>query len=127
MFMRPILNAAVVLVLLVFMAVPNPAQATGLCLKDCPPPGFDAVRPIRHWVYYPRYWHHYSAHSATDPFAYRYEARGYYPGAGSHYWRHHYHPGKPNLHLPPYHQAWGYHRPAVRTKLHRRQYLPWYY
>ena len=48
-----------------------------------------------------------------DPYAYRYEPRGYYPYSGSRHWR----PAREMLYryryrheLPPYQPAWGYPR-----------------
>jgi hypothetical protein len=68
----------------------------------------DADRVVVHYGYYPRYRHVYVT---EDPYAYRYEPRGYYPYYNSGYWksaremrlrkrRHYNH--------PPYYAAWGY-------------------
>jgi hypothetical protein len=75
------------------------------------PAGWGSERTVTHYGYYPRYHHVYRTHSVTDPYAYRYEPRGYYPYYNSGYWkpahtmrcRKHRH-----YHQPPYYQAWGY-------------------
>ena len=88
-------------------AVPDPAEA----FHRRHPAGWGTERTVVHHGYYPRYRHVYVTHSVTDPYAYRYEPRGYYPYYNSGYWkparemrlrkrRHHRH--------PPYYQAWGY-------------------
>jgi hypothetical protein len=86
------------------------------------PAGYGTVQTVRHWGYYPRYNHVYSVDYVTDPYAYRYEPRGYYPYYNSGYWRpaaevrwkraHRY-----NLVQPPYYRAWGY---PKRHYQHRR-------
>jgi hypothetical protein len=85
--------------------LPISASAFDLDRPD-QPRGWDRIRTVRHWVYYPRYNHVYLRHGATDPYAYSYSPRGYYPYYNSGYWR----PAKRvrhNLHLPPYYAAWG--------------------
>lgn len=60
----------------------------------------------------------YHGDDGGDPYAYRYEPRGYYPYYGSSYWR----PAGEMLlyrdryrhELPRYYPAWGYPRPAER-------------
>jgi hypothetical protein len=58
----------------------------------------------------------------TDPYAYRYEPRGYYPYYDAGYWR----PlckGKlncvPRPFQPPYWKAWGYPKPWLNYHFHR--------
>lgn len=63
------------------LAAPNPAAAFGD--RERAPEGWNRTRHIHHWVYYPRYVHHYH----VDPYAYRYSPRGYYPYYNSGYWR----------------------------------------
>jgi hypothetical protein len=93
------------------MASQQPAQAT--CRYGCAPAGWGHVRTVQHWGYYPRYKHVYSVHYATDPYAYRYEPRGYYPYYNSGYWRSAHEMRARRAHLysnvhVPYYQAWGY-------------------
>ena len=63
-------------------------------------------------------WKHYDRNSAYDPYAYKYEHRGYYPYYGSDYWR----PAREvkrrrfRYVQPKYHWAWGYY------KEHRHKY-----
>jgi hypothetical protein len=70
-------------------------------------------RTVVHYGYYPRYRHVFvrERYGYGDPYAYRYEPRGYYPYYNSGYWkpahvlrargrRHYVH--------PPYYAAWGY-------------------
>ena len=87
-----------------------PAAAFGW---DRPPAGWGHEQVVRHWVYYPRYHHIHSVHSTTDPYAYRYSPRHYYPNYGSHYWvnpRHMRHPYRYQYTGPRYryYPAWGY-------------------
>lgn len=103
--------------------------AAGLCLLNVPvadagwdrrPSGWGKEREVKHWVYYPRYRHKYKYHPYTDPYAYQYSPRGYYPYYNSHYWR----PAwemrmkrrKYTYVYPPYFQAWGY---PMRNYRHR--------
>lgn len=93
-------------------AAPQKADAFGY--RDRVPHGWDNVRTINHYVYYPRYRHVYH----VDPYAYQYSPRGYYPYYGSAYWvparkilkRNHYHYHHWNVQAPRYryHQSWGY-------------------
>ena len=62
------------------------AEAGGKAGGDYPPPGWGQTRDVHHHVYYPRYRHHYQIHPVTDPYAYRYAPRAYYPYYNSHYW-----------------------------------------
>lgn len=81
------------------------------CWRNCAPRGWGHERTVVHYGYYPRYHHVYANHYATDPYAYRYEPRGYYPYYNSGYWRPahemrargHYIPEQ-----PAYYAAWGY-------------------
>ena len=71
------------------------------------PAGWDHMRTVRHWVYYPRYHHVYLNHSETDPYAYRYSPRGYYPYYNSDYWRPSSSVRRQHNVLPPYYASWG--------------------
>ena len=98
------------------LAVVEPAQAWH---RD--PAGWGEVRTVRHYGYYPRYNHVYLIHGRTDPYAYRYAPRGYYPYYNSGYWR----PAAEvrrtaRYPLPPYYRAWGYPDP----RYHHRE---WHY
>ncbi len=108
---RAVATFAVALGLSAF--VQSPAEAFG----DRAPSGWGERRDVHHHVYHPHYRHIYHYHPYTDPYAYRYEPRGYYPYYASHYWvparvlrerkayrlahRHH----GPRF---KYYQAWGY-------------------
>lgn len=80
------------------------------------PYGYGEIRTVEHVGYYPRYRHRYATYYGTDPYAYRWEPRRYYPYYNSGYWR----PAAemrfrraccaPVVVLPPYYQAWGYPR-----------------
>ncbi len=88
-------------------------QAVAFHERDHAPAGWGTVRPINHWVYYPRYAHNYH----VDPYAYRHSPRGYYPYRNSHYWRdadavrerNHQHYNHWNVQSPryKYHPSWG--------------------
>jgi hypothetical protein len=110
--MRQRIFAAVLAVLAgLGLAAQQPAEAT--CRYGCAPAGWGTVRTVQHWGYYPRYQHVYSVHYATDPYAYRYEPRGYYPYYNSGYWRPAHEMRHRRSHLyakvkVPYYQAWGY-------------------
>ena len=100
------------------IAAPQSASAFGWDRPD-QPAGWGRLRTVRHWVYYPRYNHVYLTHRATDPYAYSYEPRGYYPYYNSGYW------GPPRIKrysgaLPPYYAAWG----ANRVGYHH---VEWHY
>jgi len=60
-------------------AVQSPAAAFDDHCRRC-----GESRVIHHHVYYPHYRHVY--HYYADPYAYRYEPRGYYPYYNSGYW-----------------------------------------
>jgi hypothetical protein len=98
----------------------SPASAT--CLDHrCPPPGWGQVRTVVHYGYYPRYNHVYAFNSVTDPYAYAYEPRGYYPYYNSGYWRPAHDMRVKRRHAyraqrVPYYQAWGY---PVSSYYHR--------
>lgn len=91
------------------------------------PRGWGHVQTVHHYGYYPRYHHYYHVHYRTDPYAYRWEPRGYYPYYNSGYWRptwelrHRRACCRPVAVLPPYYQAWGHpHRYYHHRKWHRR-------
>ncbi len=86
---------------------PQSAQA-GWDREDRPA-GWGQERSVRHWVYYPRYNHVYLRAASTDPYAYRYEPRGYYPYYNSGYWvpACQYCRPRTNFKLPKYYKAWG--------------------
>ena len=71
------------------------------------PAGWDRLRTVRHWVYYPRYQHVYLNGAETDPHAYRYSNRGYYPYYNSGYWRPAESVKRHHNVLPKYYAAWG--------------------
>ena len=85
------------------------------------PEGWGRERTVRHWVYHPRYHHVYHSHGATDPYAYRYEPRGYYPYYNSAYWvPRHQMKGRTRyaMRLPGYASSWGY---PLACKIHGRK------
>lgn len=113
------LLAAVMAALCFTAAVPQSADAFHWKRHDRPD-GWGHARTVRHWVYYPRYRHVYYGHRYTDPYAYRYEPRGYYPYYNSGYWgetrikRH-------RARQPRYYRAWGAPRRHYRhVEWHRR-------
>jgi hypothetical protein len=89
----------------------QPAEAFGFH-RETPPAGWGNTQTVKHWVYYPRYHHVYLASAKTDPYAYQYRTRGYYPYYGSHYWRpaHEVKTQRANFKLPKYYPAWGYNK-----------------
>lgn len=107
------------------LASADPASAGGWYRRA--PAGYGTVQTVRHWGYYPRYNHIYTVDYVTDPYAYSYEPRGYYPYYDSGYWR----PAaevrlrrkaRYMLVKPPYYQAWGYPSPYyVHRTWHYRQ------
>jgi len=101
--------ALVAAIMALGLAAPKPAEAGGLHHASAPS-GWGRLQTIRHWVYAPRYRHVYHTHVATDPYAYRYEPRAYYPYYNSGYWRpaHEMRKRRPHFALPPYYKAWGY-------------------
>ena len=105
MRLKSLLAAVLAVASLCMVVTPQPASAFFWDRPD-QPAGWGNVRTIRHWVYRPRYNHEYLKHDATDPHAYHYSPRGYYPYYNSGYW------GPPRIHrfhgvLPPYYAAWG--------------------
>ena len=64
-------------------------------------------------------WKRYDRHSETDPYAYNYEHRGYYPYYGSHYWRPAYkvRNQRHKFVQPRYHQSWGLYKKHI-SKYH---------
>lgn len=65
-------------------------------------------------------WKRYDRHSASDPYAYRYEHRGYYPYYGSDYWRpaHMVKNRRFSYTQPRYHKSWGYYRKHISKHHH---------
>lgn len=109
--------AAIVAVFGTTMAIAEPSHAW-----HRKPAGWGEVQTVNHYGYYPRYNHVYHVHYRTDPYAYRYEPRGYYPYYNSGYWRPAYEVRRKRYYaLPPYYQAWGYPNGAYRYRgCHRR-------
>ena len=103
------------------VAAPQSASAFHWDRPD-QPAGWGRLRTVRHWVYYPRYEHTYLKHSVTDPYAYRYVPRGYYPYYNSAYWQ------RPHVKrfrgkLPHYYAAWGAPKRNYRhVEWHQRHY-----
>jgi hypothetical protein len=89
---------------------PQPAHAIFLWYdEDSRGAGLGPSSAAQYRVRAPRYY--YRLHSYEDPFAYRYEPRGYYPYYGAGYWRpahtqrrRYDYEARP----PHYHPAWGY-------------------
>ncbi len=82
------------------------------------PSGWGQARTVVHYGYYPRYNHVYATHYATDPYAYHYVPRGYYPYYNAGYWRPAAEVRRKRRHhvRPDYYQAWGY---PARSYHHR--------
>lgn len=95
------LIAMLAAVLALGLASPRPAEATGWH-RTGEPVGWGRMRAIRHWA------NHTDA--AADPYAYRYEPRGYYPYYNSGYWRpaREMRAARPHFKLPKYYKAWGH-------------------
>lgn len=112
------LLAAMLALVAIVMTAPAPAEAGHYHRSDAPR-GWGHERVVRHWIYYPRYHHRYYAHAVTDPYAYRYEPRGYYPYYNSGYWvpARCYHRCRQTYRLPPYYKAWG----ASKRHYHHRK------
>ena len=121
-------------------AAPQSAEAFGYNRPD-QPAGWGRARKVRHWVYYPRYNNQYLTQYVTDPYAYSYEPRGYYPYYRSDYWRPaDYVRQRSRVHYnvwntrPPhfrYYQSWGY---PVREwphkdwhAYHHGRHAPWHW
>jgi len=112
------LLAAAVAILAAGFAAPRTAEA-GSCVRHSDR-GCSPVRVVRHWTYQPRYVHVYAN---VDPYAYRYEPRGYYPYYNSGYWvpRRCYRRPVYTYNIPPYYPAWGAYRKNYRHyKWHAR-------
>ena len=101
------------------LAAVQPAQADGYRAAK----GSREYRPAYYPAYYPVQRRPVvSAYFITDPYAYRYEPRGYYPYYDSGYWR----PicgsninSVPQAYQPPYWKAWGYPKPWSNRAFHR--------
>ena len=121
MRLKSLFAIALAIVSLGMVAAPQSASAFHWDRPD-QPAGWGRLRTVRHWVYYPRYQHTYLKHTATDPHAYRYVPRGYYPYYNSAYW------GRPHVKrfrgkLPHYYAAWGAPRRNYRhVEWHQRHY-----
>ena len=65
-------------------------------------------------------WDRYDRHSHSDPYAYRYEHRGYYPYYGSRYWRpaHKVKRRRFRYRQPRYHRSWGEYRHHIHKYHH---------
>ena len=89
-----------------------------------------SVRPAAEFVHYRRQFAQYHHYEAGDPYAYRYEPRGYYPYYGAGYWKHGFKPARPNFKRPPYYAAWGYERRWHNRSWHRAhhgRHWPWHW
>lgn len=88
----------------VALALPDQASAGFLHRHAAEGSSKDAV--VSHRVYRPRHHHVYYG----DPYAYRYEPRGYYPYYNSRYWvpARCFKRCKVHYKLRPYYKAWGY-------------------
>lgn len=84
-------------------------------------------QPIYYKKAYPRKKHLYrarpvvGAYIVTDPYAYRYEPRGYYPYYDAGYWRPQCASRSscvPREFQPPYWKAWGYPKPWYNREFH---------
>ena len=78
-------------------------------------------------AYYPVRKKVVTGYFVTDPYAYRYEPRGYYPYYDSGYWR--YYCGSkvncvPAAYQPPYWKAWGYPKPL---RVYHGRIRPWHW
>lgn len=114
------------------LANPQSAHAFGFD-RDRQPDGWGKDRVINHFVYYPRYVHHYH----VDPYAYRYSPRGYYPYYNSGYWRsasqvrarNHKHYHHWNVQGPKfkYHSSWGQPKDWDSHEHKGGQYHRWHY
>jgi hypothetical protein len=93
------------------LGLASSAQASDHDRSDAPA-GWKGQQAVRHWVYYPRYRHHYYTNGQTDPFGYDYEANGYYPYYNSGYWKSRRDVPLRRAHFTPpkYYPAWGANR-----------------
>ena len=99
------------------------AVAAGLIMLA----GFSAPATALGWdkrshcnnYYYKKNGRRYYYCRGSDPYAYKYERRGYYPYYKSYYWRpaHKIRPRRRSFPLPRYYPAWGYYKRRYR---HRR-------
>ena len=115
--------ALVVSVLSLGFMAPTESHAFGW-QRGRAPVGWGREQAVRHWVYYPRYRHTYKRHPVTDPYAYQYAPRRYYPHYNSGYWRSSAYlrsRRRARFVYPRYRKAWGYHKPGYRA-LTRRAY-----
>lgn len=111
------------------VVVAAPAQAGGLAYRHHHYDYYPAYHPVS----YKRVHRHVRpavvGYAITDPYAYRYEPRGYYPYYDAHYWRP-LCPRRlncvPRQFQSPYWQAWGY--PTARAH-HTYEYRvrPWHW
>lgn len=89
------------------IAAPPSAEAGGLWRDR-------GERVVTHRVYRPRY---RDVYIDEDPYAYRYEPRGYYPYYNSGYWVPTYVIRKRRyLRRPPYYKAWGENRRGYKHR-----------
>ncbi len=115
--MRIVKFALALCVLAATMVVAGPQESQAGGWRDRAPEGWGRSREIRHYVYRPRYRHVYRFRAETDPYAYRYEPRGYYPYYNSGYWRPaHVIRKRRYLRRPPYYKAWGENRRRYRHR-----------
>jgi hypothetical protein len=132
MRLKAVLAAVAVAFTGLALMAPAPVKALDLNLnldRTRPPAGFGEVRAINHWAYYPRYQHVYHVNHVTDPYAYHYEPRGYYPYYGSNYWRRPRVVDRPHV-LPQYYSSWGYPRQWEHRAWHGRhhgRHWPWHW
>lgn len=121
MRLKSLLALAVTVASLGVSAVPQSASAFFWDRPDNPA-GWGRLRTVRHWVYRPNYNHVYLTHPVTDPYAYRYSPRGYYPYYNSGYWG----PATVKRYsgpLPPYYAAWGANKSRYHhVEWHNRHY-----
>jgi hypothetical protein len=61
----------------------TPASAADIARE---PAGYNETRDVHHYRYVPNYRHFYHVSDGSDPYAYRYQRRGYYPYYHSNYW-----------------------------------------
>ena len=116
--MRKVLLTVLAVLLAGLVVIPASAEAG----HRRHPHGWGHERAVVHYGYYPRYRHIYVTHPATDPYAYRYEPRGYYPYYNSGYWLPAHEMRKKRRHYrqPPYYQSWGTERCCYQhRKWHR--------
>ncbi len=113
--MRPMhLFVALAALLTCGMVAAQPAEAGGR--YDRGYSYYPAYQPVYYKKAYPRKRYHakrpvVAAYIVTDPYAYRYEPRGYYPYYDSGYWRPQCSTRNscvPTAFQPPYWKAWGY-------------------